>query len=548
METECLVTDTDFLSPREQRAETIRCLHDPLHFVLTYCKTIDDSGDLKEIPNWPHVRKAIRDFHASRGKVLESLYLLPEDDDEVSAQYALYPDGFKLHIGKSRQLLLSWLACAYILWALMYERNFAAFVGSRVQELVDDGGQESTHESLLGRIRHLWNHVPTFARCEVDFAFLKITCKSRGGVIKGSTSNESLGRGGTYQFALLDEWAFFKKSELAFGAISRACPVGLVELSTPNGPANNHARIRKLRPPGWVFREHRWETHPVYGAGLYYGENGESRSPWFDFTSADMSPTAVARELRISYEESVEGQIYPQFNYVRHAGRLDVEYDANLPLCIGVDFGIGAKTAAIFFQMLGKEVRCLLDYEMTNVAAPEHAANLWSLAQKLGYEGLQTQVQCYGDPAGNSRELATGSTVIREYQAAGFRNFTTKRMPLLDGIRITRSKFMRGEIFVSAACEFLPDRLVSYHFKVDDFGRPTDVPEHDDSSHMCDALRYAIVCNYNIETTPYIGGAQDHEVEKVARRVTRRAESPSLIRGRDEYEGRFASMTRGRKF
>ena len=58
-----------------------------------------------------------------------------------------------------------------------------------------------------------------------------------------------------------------------------------------------------------------WSLHPDKAQGLYYDETGKPRSPWYDneIEAKQMTKAAVARELDISYEMSVEGIVYPEF-------------------------------------------------------------------------------------------------------------------------------------------------------------------------------------------------------------------------------------------
>lgn len=455
-----------------QVQECLHCADDPYYFITTYCRTLDADGKVDHIPDWPFVREMIAE--------------LCKGDD--------------IHIEKSRQMMATWIVCAFFLWSVMFDRGFAGIMTSRKEKLVDDGGERSTHESLLGRVRYMYDRLPVYVRRRCVFAHLRLTCPTNDGVVIGESTNPDIGRGGTFKRALLDEWAKVPQSELAYSAIRSACPRGIIWLSTPNGPVNNFARIRKLRTPGIIYHRVHWSQHPIRAADLSIDPvTGQMTSTWYREHTATMTPTEKAREIDICYEHSVSGQVYPVFSYDRHM-RNDLFYDPLLPLRIAIDFGIGAKTAAIIFQVLGKEFRGLRDYEMENEIAPNHAKNLWHLCKELGFTGEQADVMCYGDPAGNAREMTTGSTVIKEYRAAGFVQFTTPRAKVLDGIRTVRTKLVRGEMFFSVDCEVAPDRLVGYRFPTDDSDRVVnDKPVHDDASHFCDAVRYGVVGCFPLE-------------------------------------------------
>jgi hypothetical protein len=189
---------------------------------------------------------------------------------------------------------------------------------------------------------------------------------------------------------------------------------------------------------------------------------------------------------------SASGLVYPEFSYERHV-RSDVRYDPDLRLHVGMDFGIGAATAAVVFQVLGHEVRVLADYEQENAPAEVNAKNLWSVIRGVGYRGEMSEVLCHGDPAGNAREIATGSSVIREYRAAGFTSFTTPKVKLRDGIRLVRRKLHRGDVFVSVDCEMLVRRIADYRYPTDDSGSVKgDEPVKNRATHLMDGLRYGL--------------------------------------------------------
>lgn len=63
------------------------------------------------------------------------------------------------------------------------------------------------------------------------------------------------------------------------------------------------------------YAEIHWVLHPEKSEGLYFDESGKPRSPWYDKTIKvkKMTPSAVARELDLCDELSVEGIVFPEF-------------------------------------------------------------------------------------------------------------------------------------------------------------------------------------------------------------------------------------------
>lgn len=58
-----------------------------------------------------------------------------------------------------------------------------------------------------------------------------------------------------------------------------------------------------------------WTLHPDKAQGIYHDETGKPRSPWYDsyITKRKLTPSAVARELDLCDELSVEGVVFPEF-------------------------------------------------------------------------------------------------------------------------------------------------------------------------------------------------------------------------------------------
>jgi len=409
--------------------------------------------------------------------------------------------GEDIIIAKSRQMFGSWGACGVLLWRIMFTANYSALITSRMEKLVDDGGEHSTTESLMGRIRYLYDSLQPLVRAlaPVRFTHLRAVCDTTGSFLVGQATTPNIGRGGTFDNVLCDEWAFVPQSEQSFSSVRPACRRGVWLLSTPNGPEGNFARI--WNSPG-SFRKVRihWTEHPLRYDGLELDHvTGRPSSEWYRAMCAVMTQDQVARELDIDFSRSASGLVYPEFSYDRHYSA-QVRYDPDLRLHMGMDFGIGAATAAVLFQVLGREMRVLADYEQENAPAEVNAANVWSVAQRLGFRGDKSELLCHGDPAGNAREIATGSTVIREYRTFGFTNFTTPRQKLRDGIRLVRRKLHQGEVYFALECGMVPRRIADYRYSTDDNGSVKgDDPIKNRATHLMDALRYGMTACFLLD-------------------------------------------------
>lgn len=160
-----------------------------------------------------------------------------------------------------------------------------------------------------------------------------------------------------------------------------------------------------------------WLLHDAKREGLYYDENNKARSEWYDnqITSKKMSPSAVARELDISYEGSVEGIIFPEFNRRIHVYKGDIGINPRLPVIRYFDYG--ACCAALFLQIDNyNRVKCFHEIIIESQGNANKLANA-----AVAYSGQLPveRFQDYDDPAGEHDGWVTGSPSIQIMQEHG---------------------------------------------------------------------------------------------------------------------------------
>lgn len=458
------------LSPRE-KVELCIAVSQPtfeaaMLFITKFCRTVDAVGNIAPLPDLPHVREFVLALHS----------------------------GGDLHVEKSRQMMATWIACAYVLWELQFRSGYIGFLTSRKEKLVDDGGENSSPNSLLGRIRWIHERLPVFIKREVKFTFLKATCAATGSYLIGESANVNMGRGGTYTRAICDEWSQVPQSEGCFASLRSACVRGIVLLSTPYGPTGCFARIKKEKSDRFQFITLHWSKHPEKGRGAKIVE-GKWTSPWYEYEKKSMTPDTVARELDISYSKSIEGLVYGMFDFNVHVKRLT--YDPHARIVVGVDFGILAPTAAVIGMALPNELQWLRDYQKAGLIARDNALNVIDIIRSMGYKGPLSEVWCYGDPAGNAREQKTGSSVIDDWRLAGLTTFRTRATRILDGIRAVRALLATERMYIDDSCTTLIENFGGYRGQTGRGGLggnpDTDTPEHGEQSHMMDAVRYPTV-------------------------------------------------------
>lgn len=418
-----------------------------------------------------------------------------------------FESGEDMIVLKSRQMFCSWLAAACFLHSLLFRDGWGGLMSSADPELLDDGGSASTTDSLLGRVRYLYEQLPAWMRelLPVTFAKNRISCETRRSYIVGDCRPGNVGRGGSYNDALVDEAAFIQRAASSHRSL-RPAAKRIIYPSTPNGPKGPFAAIWKN--PKSKFRKlaFHWTQHPERRRGLYRGPDGKPRSPWYDAQTADMRPEDRAREHDLDLTTSQVGLVYKVFARSIHVPRF-IGYDPRLPIAVGIDFGHARKTAAVIAQPAPAELlRVIGDFEGKHRSAPLNAKDLVKRIRDVGYQGPLSELELVPDPSAQVEETGSGQSILSYYRAAGFLNW---RFPMITGpnsvqvgIQLVDTKLLRRQIAISNSCETLVEHFESYQYEID---RRTEEekggakPLHDMASHMMDALRYLCAALYVLE-------------------------------------------------
>ena len=441
----------------EHGDELEKCIESPSYFATHYCKTINvEKNEISLFPAYPY----LMDF-------LEENRIPTNEHDE-----------------KSRQMIISWAFMVLFLYDILFVDNILDFVTSRKETLVDDGGSVSTVHSLLGRIRFMWENLPPFLQQRLDFSFLKIKNQKTNSSIIGESANPNAGRSGTWYRALMDEGALIKQSESVFASVFQACKHGTYINSTPYGRGGCFGRIRFDKKTEFRKRTLHWKLHPL--------RNKE----WYNQQVANMTPDQVARELDISYEKSIAGQIYNMFNFDNQVG--DYPYNPDLPLFCAWDFGVGNPTFILWIQERPvpgwsfPEIRIIDEYEMTAQDPPHYA----KIVQEKPYKSIQNH---YGDPAGKQRELNLKSWIswLGEY---GIDIDVKYGLRIVDSI--TGGQRAMPFVRVDKGCTRFQECLSNYKHPTDEQGRVIGDGYVDDwSTHSMKAFEYFIANRHGINVS-----------------------------------------------
>jgi hypothetical protein len=446
--------------------ELALCFHSFPYFARRYVRTLNldvRPAAVAPLPDFPFVDRVIAE-------------LAPGDD---------------LLFEKSRQMLISWLVMAKFAWGLLFDPSSSRVAISRAQEYVDDGGEHSTPDSLLGKVRFIVGHLPAWfsPREAVRFKYRKITSELSSASISGETTTRSAGRGPAYSEALLDEAAFIPRSEVIFGGLRPACPRGVIVCSSPNGRLNVHGRLRWSKTPtGFRLVRVHWREHPLRDEA------------WYARVTAGMLPSRVASEYELSYLESVSGSVLPISPEQLGA----YPYDPALPIIASWDFGWGDETVCFLWQRTATDARIIDGVHGSGTTAAEYDERLRALRDPVTGRPYPLPEREWADPSGTAHNSSGGSwvsdlvdlgrTVVPvspiEFEENGRRVRRRDKVREIELVRVRLLPILRindGVPFGAAAAE----ALSSWHLPTDDEGRPTSyVPVHDYASHWGDAATY----------------------------------------------------------
>lgn len=461
----------------------MKCKYEPWFFIDEFCWTNDpqlastiealaeamgEDIDVSDIPSI--IRFRLFEFQRDTIKKLVNIR-----QNSISFNNSL--------IEKCRQMGLSWLLTALELWAISFWDGVSILNLSRKEDEVDDGGDKATFKSLHGKIKFMHERLPAFLKANLVFKFLTVRHDERDSFIRGESANPNAGRGGTFKFILVDEAAHVPKSESVFESIKQACKRGICLNSTPNGKGNVFARIRFSKKTTFQVTTLHWHLHP------------HRDNVWYELQKRDMTDEQVAQELDISYERSVKGRVYPEFDYNTHV--VDgISYNSQLPVYISWDFGLRDATSILAYQIdVFDNVYLFWELENSGKTIDWYARKL---KEQPFYHSIR---QHYGDPAGKQKNMITGYSVIQELAVQHGISIVTRTTSIVDKIRAVKKFLQSGrngrpgpKFYISNKCTNFIDCIINYKYPEEKDGKELcEIPLHDWTSHCMNSFEYFVI-------------------------------------------------------
>lgn len=442
-----------FISKIDAAREYMRCETDPKHFIFNYCKTLDNNDNkIKLIPRYKYLEDYIDELHAGKKNLL---------------------------VEKTRQMTISWATMAYELWAISFKDNWNAINISKKEDYVDDGGSRNTKNSLHGKIRFMYTRLPSHLKHNIVFTHLKIENAARCSVIKGESSNTDAGRSTDTSFACVDEAAHIDNGELIYEALKLSAKGKIVLVSTPNGMNNFFARIRFDAASDYKILSLHWRLHP------------DRNEAWYIAQCKSMTPLQIARQLDISYENSIAGRVFTwdnKKNLRAYNEKLIREKIKNKTIYSGMDFGMADPTALGLHFFEGEALVCFDEHIEAGKTPAEHAAIIQAKRKFWGINDKSHII--FGDPAGMATSQLVRSTLFAEYAANGI-HILKGDNAVLPGITRLSTMLKAGTLVFYDNCVKHINAIKMAAYPVDKFDNPRkECYAHDIHSHPLDGLRY----------------------------------------------------------
>lgn len=172
----------------------------------------------------------------------------------------------KLIFLKARQMGLSWLACAYVTWSVLFKSNFHVYITSV--------GMREVGEQME-RIRFIWYNLPTWMTglvvlggkgCKDNDSIIEFT---NGSAIHAIATTKAAGHGAAPGLYILDEFARKEKDIWTWRAIkpSLGSKSQVIIISTSNGLNNLYYDLwvgATKGDNGFTPVFYSWMDHPEY--------------------------------------------------------------------------------------------------------------------------------------------------------------------------------------------------------------------------------------------------------------------------------------------
>ena len=257
------------LTKEELAKEVLKCGKNPVYFIKNYCKI----------------------SHPMKGVIPFSLYEYQEDlvKDFNDHRFTI--------IVKARQLGISTVTAAYIVWLMLFYRDKNVMVVAT---------KFAVAANLVKKVKQIMNNLPAWLR----IAEIKIDNRTsfeltNGSQVKASSTSGDAGRSEALSLLVVDEAAHVEGFDDLWTALYPTLSTGgrCIAISTPNGVGNWFHKTcvgAENNDNDFKLSTLMWWVHP------------ERDREWFEKETRNMSKRQIAQELECNFNTSGETVISPE--------------------------------------------------------------------------------------------------------------------------------------------------------------------------------------------------------------------------------------------
>tara|TARA_R110001592_G_scaffold170728_1_gene408023 strand:- start:26 stop:1606 length:1581 start_codon:yes stop_codon:yes gene_type:complete len=255
------------LSKKQILKEIVRSGKDPAYFINSYCRISHPMQGLIPFKTYPYQDDMLINFNDHRFNV----------------------------ILKARQLGMSTIVSAYVVWMMLFHRDKNVLVMAT---------KFSTATNVVKKVKNIMKNLPDWIR----ISDIKIDNRasfelSNGSQIKATSTSGDAGRSEALSLLVIDEAAHVEGLEDLWTGLYPTLSTGgrCIALSTPNGVGNWFHKTYVDAEQGQNDFFHSilpWDVHP------------ERDQAWFEKETRNMSRRQIAQELECNFNTSGETVIH----------------------------------------------------------------------------------------------------------------------------------------------------------------------------------------------------------------------------------------------
>lgn len=470
---------------KNQLVEIKKCREDPAYFIIKYCKTRDEHGEEKA--------------EEYRKKGITSFVKVPFPDYEyIHHVINLYLNNNVMVIMKSRQMMLSWLFCAILLWDTLFKEGRLNLIQCKKEEDAD--------EHIEGRIKLMYDNLDPWMKdlFQARYKYCEFYCPRTKSKINALPEGGEVIRQKTASNVLMDEIAFQPQARSAFRATAPTIEGGgkIIGISTPNG--------RNFAWEVWDDECYDWEElmpglmvkhnpNDVCAIRLHYQAHPGRDEAWVKreqkkYLRKGHKLSDWEMEYEVNFNVLSGQKVFVDYDPVKHENAKLVA-DARQPILRGWDFG-QRNPACVFTQLTTNDQFVILG-EMLG-----YDLKFWDFVENvLDYcdeHFTEFVFKDYADTTGNQKRgdaVATFHEILTEYGIYPIHRKDDKwrgikiMMKLLDPLPDGSPGLQIDPTKAPLMCEGFRG---AFHYKEDKDGKilSDEYADDNDCTHLMDATKY----------------------------------------------------------